>query len=461
MNAVGNAVPEMRRVQTQLGRVNASVARATAGVGRYNAQIESTRRSSRRLGYGLGQVGLQVQDVAVQLGMGTSAMRVFSMQGPQILSILGPWGMVAGAVAGVAASLALASGQSSQLTFDFRRFADELGIDLGRVGAFFRRVFDGIKNALATSANFIINGIRAIGVVVGALPEAFEAAFSRIRLRMVAFSRDATAMGYEVRAAMQDIQDALSPSGPEPGFLGDGTAAENLREIASNYRSQAEAANTLARDTVGAVGTISDALRNMTSIDIRDYFSRAAEAVDGEGDGGGPSLTDALTAAQQRMQDISQTMQDSFESGFMSIIDGTASAQDAFRMMAKDIIAQLYRVLVVQRLVGSFDAQSGTGTGIVGSIMGAFGGARANGGPVSSGKSYLVGERGPELFVPSRGGTIVPNGGGGQQVVVNYSFQGGITEADLGRALPVLVERTKREVVDAVQRGGSVARVFR
>ena len=71
-------------------------------------------------------------------------------------------------------------------------------------------------------------------------------------------------------------------------------------------------------------------------------------------------------------------------------------------------------------------------------------------------------ENGQEMVVPSRNGTVIPNHQLGQQqpVVVNYSFQGGVTEADLGRALPVLVERTKREVVEAVQRGGSVARVF-
>lgn len=40
-------------------------------------------------------------------------------------------------------------------------------------------------------------------------------------------------------------------------------------------------------------------------------------------------------------------------------------------------------------------------------------GRRAHGGPVSAGAPYMVGERGPELFVPGRSGTIVPNGGGG------------------------------------------------
>ena len=47
-------------------------------------------------------------------------------------------------------------------------------------------------------------------------------------------------------------------------------------------------------------------------------------------------------------------------------------------------------------------------------------GARAKGGPVRGGGSYLVGERGPELFIPDQSGRIVPNaaGGGGGDVVV-------------------------------------------
>ena len=42
-------------------------------------------------------------------------------------------------------------------------------------------------------------------------------------------------------------------------------------------------------------------------------------------------------------------------------------------------------------------------------LIKSFGGAREKGGPVSGNKSYLVGERGPELFVPSVSGSIVPN----------------------------------------------------
>jgi hypothetical protein len=53
-----------------------------------------------------------------------------------------------------------------------------------------------------------------------------------------------------------------------------------------------------------------------------------------------------------------------------------------------------------------------------------FGGGRAAGGPVSAGTTYLVGERGPELFTPSGSGSIIPNhrlggGGGGMNITVN------------------------------------------
>ena len=52
-----------------------------------------------------------------------------------------------------------------------------------------------------------------------------------------------------------------------------------------------------------------------------------------------------------------------------------------------------------------------------------FRGARAAGGPVMSGSTYLVGERGPELFTPGASGTITPNNalGGGTSITVNVN----------------------------------------
>lgn len=70
-------------------------------------------------------------------------------------------------------------------------------------------------------------------------------------------------------------------------------------------------------------------------------------------------------------------------------------------------------------------------------------GARANGGPVSGGSTYLVGERGPELFTASRSGTIIPNGDAGGAITVNF---GGVTISNAADA-DALVERVKTSLI--------------
>jgi phage-related minor tail protein len=54
-------------------------------------------------------------------------------------------------------------------------------------------------------------------------------------------------------------------------------------------------------------------------------------------------------------------------------------------------------------------------------VMGPILEGRASGGPVSGGTPYIVGEQGPELFVPSNSGSIVPNGAMGGQTVIHVN----------------------------------------
>ncbi len=59
---------------------------------------------------------------------------------------------------------------------------------------------------------------------------------------------------------------------------------------------------------------------------------------------------------------------------------------------------------------------------VSGALSGVFGGARANGGPVAPGQSFLVGEHGPELFTPQAAGTVRPLKAAG--LTVNISLPG-------------------------------------
>jgi hypothetical protein len=86
--------------------------------------------------------------------------------------------------------------------------------------------------------------------------------------------------------------------------------------------------------------------------------------------------------------------------------------------------------------------------GLVGSILGLPG--RATGGNVSPGRGYLVGERGPELFVPTSAGRVESNAaalGGGREVRVSINV---VTPQ--GSSAPQAMQRSTRQIASAVRR---------
>lgn len=178
-----------------------------------------------------------------------------------------------------------------------------------------------------------------------------------------------------------------------------------------------------------------------------------------------------VTAAE--FETIGNTMQSSMESAFMSMVDGTGSAKDAFKSMAVDVIRQLYRVLVVQRMVGQLATATSAGTGIMGFIGSSLGitGA-ASGRSVNAGQPYVTGEHGRELFVPSSAGRVLSLAqsksainGGGDGVVVNQTINvsTGVQQTvrtEIKQLMPQIAESAKTAVADAKRRGGSYGRAF-
>jgi hypothetical protein len=79
--------------------------------------------------------------------------------------------------------------------------------------------------------------------------------------------------------------------------------------------------------------------------------------------------------------------------------------------------------------------------------------AKALGGPVSGGRSYLVGEHGPELFTPMGGGSITPNGrlgGGGVTIIMNGIVDGESARRSIERVLQQSSIRTGAVNVNGV-----------
>mgnify|MGYP003112941095 CR=1 FL=1 len=79
-------------------------------------------------------------------------------------------------------------------------------------------------------------------------------------------------------------------------------------------------------------------------------------------------------------------------------------------------------------IVGSIVPIIGTGAGaVIGGTIGGAIAARADGGPVMAGRPYMVGERGPELFMPNSSGMIIPNGAGN---TINVHVNGRVGASD-------------------------------
>jgi hypothetical protein len=136
--------------------------------------------------------------------------------------------------------------------------------------------------------------------------------------------------------------------------------------------------------------------------------------------------------AASESNDLARSLGLTFTSAFESAISGGKGFKDILKGIEADLLKLGTRKLVTEPFLefiwgaigGGGSAGGGGFSSIVSSIVGAFGfgGARAAGGPVSAGMGYLVGEKGPELFLPRQSGSIVPNAAmGGSTIVFNVS----------------------------------------
>lgn len=177
-----------------------------------------------------------------------------------------------------------------------------------------------------------------------------------------------------------------------------------------------------------------------------------------------------LTEYEKMIKNLSNNIGNAMSESFMGMVDGTKSVKQAFRSMAADIVKHLFKVLVIQRMIqGIGGALSGSSNALIADIGGglsSYGSGMANGGPVQAGRSYTVGERGPEIFTPATAGTITPNsqmGGSGVTVVQNINISTGVQQtvrAEIRSMMPQIADSAKSAVADAKRRGGNYGKAF-
>ena len=232
----------------------------------------------------------------------------------------------------------------------------------------------------------------------------------------------------------------------------------------------------LAEKKDGAEGAINEALAPKSDRErLQEYLDKLQEQLN--------DLNDPV----KQITSLAETLGSAFSESFKGIVDGSMSAREALANLFQrtadhflDMAAQMIAAQIKMKILGiglnffapgvpsGFSPSSPDIGGTFGvtpktaglDFSGAFSG-RALGGAVGAGRPYMVGERGPELFVPGAQGNIVPNNAmGSANVTVNVDASGSSVEGNadqasqLGKAIGIAVQQ---ELVKQKRPGGLLA----
>ena len=167
---------------------------------------------------------------------------------------------------------------------------------------------------------------------------------------------------------------------------------------------------------------------------------------------------------------LSDTFVNALETGKLSLRDLGNVVKEVMAEMARDFLKAQIRAMLLKTVLNAFGGSAGPSPSI-GGTMPPVGDMTAGGGTVQAKRPTLVGERGPELFIPSTHGVVKNNMdtknlmGSSKPVVVNQNINISTGVAQTVRAevlnlLPTIQTSTMEAIVDAKQRGGSFATVM-
>ena len=283
-----------------------------------------------------------------------------------------------------------------------------------------------------------------------------------------------------IKREQQETIDAANAAEQERQARALAEAERERLSVYEDLRSVAEAAIDPVREVKEQIERFQEVLASqdqsliqhvfgdLSKEEISEMFNSMKEGLQ--------DMTDPAEEAAETIGDILgpavQSMSLQFTNEFVNSLLEGENALSSFKDFSKNIVSQIIstflQLMVVNKILNSIFGAGTFSTGSFGpkgfSVTPA--GASASGGAMSRGKSYLVGERGPELFIPQVAGTL-KNGndtrsmmGGGTPIVVNQSlnFSTGVVptvRAEVQRMLPQISEVTKTSVLEATRRGGN------
>ena len=310
----------------------------------------------------------------------------------------------------------------------------------------------------------ILNELRKLGLTTE--DEISKRLIEQIqRLNQLKAAKDADAEADRRRIA--NARDALNARANAQSALTKQRA--EARKEAEKYLENTLTAQEMLTRELSKV----DGMYEAGTISAKEHYKVAGHLV--------KEYVDTLKAAEPEIVDSMASMRTSLESNFEStfanihniIADGSDGIKGAVRSMVNAVLTEFNRLVFAKPLANML---AGAVSGMFGGF-GGFGGAsvsgpswttngtpmpfRASGGPVSRGSPYVVGERGPEVFVPGRSGRILNGsqsmrGGGDVTINQNLNFSVGVQETvknEIYGMLPQIADITRASVQDAQRRG--------
>jgi tape measure domain-containing protein len=174
--------------------------------------------------------------------------------------------------------------------------------------------------------------------------------------------------------------------------------------------------------------------------------------------------------AGERARDVGRELGLTFSSAFEDAIIRGKRFSEVLQGLGQDIARIIARRTITEPLGNAVSsALSGFSLGgVFGGIGSWLGGLfRADGGPVTAGQPYIVGERGPEWFVPRQSGMVLPNGvaPGGPTINTSIAIDARGADAGVEARLRLLAGQIARQALmmtlDAIRRGGAAYQTVR
>lgn len=466
INRVGALEKEIKKVQqANAGLASSSDTVIRNGI-RYNNAMDAQAKALRNARQGTQQLGMQINDFATSITTGASLTQAFNQQIGQVGFAMSMMGGTAGRIGAF-----LAGPWGAAITIATMALAPYIN----KLGETISKLFE-VKDAAQDAMNAFYQSLPQANNLTDALTAQTErrvgalATIARTE-RQIAALRQAmrnplTGAGAEsmtrqiaiLEAQAAEANATLADTNRQVENL---FATERVRQATAAMRVPSAESGAGGSRSVSGFGGASQERQNLSIFAQRErlrneraglqFLTYSQEQLLNNLDEINKASNDASASIQQAWMDanpvpilqqpikiISTEMQNAFDSigasvdnAFKGMITGATGWRDAMRGIIQSVIDQLWKMYVTQQIVGFI---SGALKG-VGMPMPA---GKAVGGAVSARTPYMVGEKGPELFIPGGNGTIIPNnnvanGNGGNVISINVDARGS-TDAAAVRA---------------------------